>query len=94
MRLEDAGTVKELKKQLHKKGLPLRFRQRIMHENMELEDDKVLAVGMEVQLVLINFPSETPEAVKTALREAAEKGSVEEVERLLQERILGLCNII
>ena len=76
--------ARSLKQQLqHASGLP-RFRQRLLYQDAVLEDPEILVESMsELQLVVLPFCSASVQQ-KAALVDAAELGSISEVEEILQ----------
>ncbi|CAE7311642.1 ANK1, partial [Symbiodinium necroappetens] len=80
---DDVGSVQELKRRLDGLcGVP-RFRQRLLHEGVVLEDAMSLESSMDVQLVLLNF-CEATEEQEEELLVAANSFDAARVERILQ----------
>eukprot|EP00439_Symbiodinium_sp_Y106_P078991 s49_g17.t1 len=73
-----------LKQRLHQhRGLPTRFRQRLLLDGRTLPDDFKLDAPLDLELLLLNFREVSEEQVQ-ALLAACEKGSIAQVESLLQ----------
>ncbi|CAE7447332.1 unnamed protein product [Symbiodinium natans] len=80
---EEVGSVRELKLRVRALcGLP-RFRQRLLHEGVVLEDDTRLESRMDIQLVLLNF-CEATEEEEDELTAAVKSHDVASVEQKLQ----------
>ncbi|CAE7907320.1 Kidins220 [Symbiodinium sp. KB8] len=81
----ELGDVKSLKQRLHRlHGLPSRFRQRLFHEGSLLDDAAQLDSLRDLELLLLSYHP----ACQTSADElvtAAARGSVNEVEALLQK---------
>ena len=76
--VEEVRSVKEVKQRLHKQhGLPPRFRQRLVLEGADLEDEDILDCPLDLVLVLQSFCSVSQTQVEELVA-AAENGSVEE----------------
>ncbi|OLQ12301.1 Kinase D-interacting substrate of 220 kDa [Symbiodinium microadriaticum] len=80
--LEKLGTVRGLKQHLHQLNGLARFRQRLLLHGETLEDTAMLHAPMDVHLVVLPFVDISPE--DNALVAAASRGSMAEVESLLQ----------
>ena len=82
-RVEGLSDVRTLKRQLQELcGVP-RFRQRLLHGNVVLDDDAQLDSPVNLQLVLLPFCS-TSYVQVIELHKAAETGDVSALEKLLQ----------
>ncbi|CAE7321424.1 Ank3 [Symbiodinium natans] len=80
---DDVVNVQDLKQRLEGLcGLP-RFRQRLLHENVDLEDHVKLESAMDLQLVLLGFISASAEQ-EEELTAVAGSGDVPQLERILQ----------
>ncbi|CAE7781432.1 NEK1 [Symbiodinium sp. CCMP2592] len=82
--LEELSDVKALKQRLHHcHGLPTRFRQRLLLDGRTLPDDFKLDAPLDLELLLLSFREVSEEQVQ-ALLAACEKGSIAQVESMLQ----------
>ena len=94
VRAEDVSNVRELKQQLHQKGLPSRFQQRMIlaHDpnGAVLDDASTVHPGMCIQMYIVPFIDLSAEQQRQAskiLFKAAECGKVGRVGKLLQQPV-------
>eukprot|EP00439_Symbiodinium_sp_Y106_P056540 s2313_g7.t3 len=82
--LTELSDVKSLKQRLKEQhGLPPWFRQRLLHDGNPLDDSVKLDSAMDLQVVVVGFNQAT-ENQRKDLFDAADKGNLTKVERLLQ----------
>ena len=80
---DELRDVVALKQELQRLcGVP-RFRQRLLHNSIHLEDDATLSCPMDVQLVLLHFVNSSQEEVDVCT-EAASNGDAQVVLNILQ----------
>ncbi|CAE7946391.1 Kidins220 [Symbiodinium sp. KB8] len=80
----ELSDVRALKQRLHQEhGLPPRFRQRLLHEGMNLGDAFRLDLPMDLEIVILAF-SKASYSQRKELGDAAREGFETEVEALLQ----------
>ncbi|CAK9050984.1 unnamed protein product [Durusdinium trenchii] len=83
-RMSSEKPVRALKQYLAAQIGCSRFRQRLLREDIELEDDALLTLPSDLQLVILDFQGQdTWRQQNHAFISACEKGRVEEVEAML-----------
>ena len=78
------STVKALKLELKDQGFGCRFRQRLLNDSVEMQDDEILVPPLDLKLLRLNLcPFDKGDT--QALLEASKEGRLEEVETRLKK---------